>query len=66
MLGMLIVVGFIVLAMAYAIVKDFASMAREQRAIEAEYKRICNNSIIDNEWLSESTNKAFEALKEGR
>jgi hypothetical protein len=62
MLGMLIVVGFIALAMAYAIVKDFASMAREQRAIKAEYKRICNSSIIDNEWLKASTDKAFKAL----
>lgn len=62
MLGMLVIIGFIALAMAGAMVKDFASMAREQRAIEAEYKRICKGSIIDNQWLKESTNKAFKAL----
>lgn len=62
MFGMLVIVGFIALAMVSAIVKDFASMAREQRAIEAEYKRICNSSIIDNQWLKASTAKAFKAL----
>lgn len=66
MFGMLVIIWFIALAMAGAVAKDFASMARKQRAIEAEYKRICNSSIIDNKWLNESTNKAFEALKEGR
>lgn len=32
MFGMLVIVGFIALVMAGAIAKDFASMAREQRA----------------------------------
>jgi uncharacterized membrane protein len=62
MLGMLAIVGFIALVMAYAMVKDFTSMARAKRAMEAEYKRIGKGSIIDNEWLKASTDEAFKAL----
>lgn len=62
MIAMIAIVTIASAFMALAIVKDARQLNREYKRIQAEFKSIQHNSIINDEWLKESMNKAFKAL----